>query len=336
MNKRSPPIAHRELIDQSFRLGFAASNNEAEYEALIAGLRLAKVVGAKRLQAFCDSQLVASQYSKDYEAKKKRMDAYLSVTKSLAAEFDHFKLTKVPRKDNYFADALAALGSNQRDQVRRKIPIHSVEKPSITLLEGKDILAISSNITEITSSTENGEDWQTPFLDYLNKGILSADKWESRRLKAKSVNYVSIDDRLHRWTANKLLLTCVGKEEAELVIIETREGEEATTAEWYGENAILIGLRVEAMTPAKNYQHLAESYYNRKVRSRPIQLGDLVLRKVFENSREWRAGKLGTNWEGPYKITHVVKPGVYRLETSSSEQIPRSWNSINLKRYFSA
>ncbi|KAF8102842.1 hypothetical protein N665_0192s0003 [Sinapis alba] len=44
-----------ELIEQSFRLGFAASNNEAEYEALIAGLRLAKVVGAKRLQAFCDS-----------------------------------------------------------------------------------------------------------------------------------------------------------------------------------------------------------------------------------------------------------------------------------------
>ena len=59
------------LIKQSFRLGFAISNNEAEYEALIAGLRLAKVVGAKRLQAFCDSQLVASQYSSDYEAKTK-------------------------------------------------------------------------------------------------------------------------------------------------------------------------------------------------------------------------------------------------------------------------
>ncbi|KAF8106175.1 hypothetical protein N665_0146s0021 [Sinapis alba] len=45
----------RELIEQSFRLGFSTSNNEAEYEALIAGLCLAKVVGAKRLQAFCNS-----------------------------------------------------------------------------------------------------------------------------------------------------------------------------------------------------------------------------------------------------------------------------------------
>ncbi|KAF8109753.1 hypothetical protein N665_0092s0025 [Sinapis alba] len=101
-----------ELIEQSFRLGFAASNNEAEYEALIAGLRLAKVVGARRLRAFCDSQLVASQYSGEYEAKNERMDAYLNLTKSLAAEFDQFDLTKVPREENCFADALAALGTS--------------------------------------------------------------------------------------------------------------------------------------------------------------------------------------------------------------------------------
>ncbi|KAF8053751.1 hypothetical protein N665_1376s0001 [Sinapis alba] len=122
-----------ELIEQSFQLGFAASNNETEYEASIAGLRLAKVVGAKRLQAFCDSQLIASQYIGDYKAKTERMDAYLGGVKSLAVEFDFFELTKVPRKDNCFADALAALGSNQRDQVRRTIQIHTVEKPSITL-----------------------------------------------------------------------------------------------------------------------------------------------------------------------------------------------------------
>ncbi|KAF8077386.1 hypothetical protein N665_1041s0001 [Sinapis alba] len=214
-----------ELFEQSFQLGFAASNNEAEYEALIAGLRLAKVVGAKRLQAFCDSQLVASQYSGDYEAKNERMDAYLGLTKSLAAEFDHFELTKVPREENCFADALAALGSSQRNQIRRKIPMHTVERPSITLPSGDNILAISSNTAEIISQGQAGDDWRTPFLDYLDRGILPVDKWESRRLKAKSSNYVSIDGRLHRWTANKLLLTCVGKEEAELVMMETHKGE---------------------------------------------------------------------------------------------------------------
>ncbi|KAF8095214.1 hypothetical protein N665_0339s0083 [Sinapis alba] len=214
-----------ELIEQSFRLGFAASNNEAEYEALISRLRLAKVVGAKRLHAFCDSQLVASQYSSDYEAKNEKMNAYLGGVKSSAVEFDHFELTKVPRKENCFANALAALGNNQRDQVRRTILIHTVEKPSIKLPGAKDILAISSTLAEITPSTAQDADWRTPFLDYLNKGLLPEYKWESRRLKAKSSNYVSIDGKLHRWSASKVLLTCVGKEEAKLVMIETHEGE---------------------------------------------------------------------------------------------------------------
>ncbi|KAF8110950.1 hypothetical protein N665_0077s0013 [Sinapis alba] len=171
----SPTIKAQILADFIIEIP-PASNNEAEYEALIAGLRLAKVVGAKRLQAFSDSQLVASQYSGDYEAKNERMDAYLGVTKSLAAEFDHFELTKVPRKENCFADALSALRSSQRDQIRRKIPIHTVEKPSITLPEGKDVLAISSSTAEIIPPAENGNDWRTPFLDYLDKGILPADK----------------------------------------------------------------------------------------------------------------------------------------------------------------
>ncbi|KAF8098772.1 hypothetical protein N665_0258s0005 [Sinapis alba] len=185
-----------ELIEQSFRLGFAASNNEAEYKALIAGLRLAKVVGAKRVQVFCDSQLVTSQFSGDYEAKNERMDAYLGVVKKLKSEFDHFELVKVPRKDNCFADALASLGSNQRDQVKRTIPVHTVERPSISLSLGKDVYAISSTVTEIAESTTQEIDWRTPFLDYLDKGILPKDKWESRRLKAKSSNYVSINGKL--------------------------------------------------------------------------------------------------------------------------------------------
>ncbi|XP_024009949.1 uncharacterized protein LOC112085152 [Eutrema salsugineum] len=58
-----------EVIEQSFRLGFPASNNEAEYEALIAGLRLAKGIGAEHIHAYCDSQLVANQFHGEYEAK---------------------------------------------------------------------------------------------------------------------------------------------------------------------------------------------------------------------------------------------------------------------------
>ncbi|XP_048611561.1 uncharacterized protein Mb2253c-like [Brassica napus] len=104
-----------ELIRQSFSFGFTASNNEAEYESLIAGLRHAKAVKAKHLSAYCDSQLVTSQFSGDYDARNERMDAYLKVVQTLARDFKFFELTKVPRGENVCADVLAALGSRLHD-----------------------------------------------------------------------------------------------------------------------------------------------------------------------------------------------------------------------------
>ena len=91
----------------------------------------------------------------------------------------------------------------------------------------------------------------------------------------------------------------------------------------------------QALLRIQNYQHQIESYYNKKVKYRPLELGDIVLRKVFENTKELNVGKLGTNWEGPYKIAPVIKPGVYRLERSTGEPFPRAWNSMHLRRYYS-
>ena len=85
--------ATSEILEQSFRLEFHASNNEAEYEALIAGLRLAHRLKIRNIHAYCDSQLVASQYSGEYEARDERMDAYLKLVQNLAQDFDCFALT---------------------------------------------------------------------------------------------------------------------------------------------------------------------------------------------------------------------------------------------------
>ena len=86
-----------EILEQSFRLIFHASNNEAEYEALIAGLRLAHGLKIHNVHAYCDSQLVASQYIGEYEARDERMDAYLKLVQNLAQSFDQFPLTRIPR-----------------------------------------------------------------------------------------------------------------------------------------------------------------------------------------------------------------------------------------------
>ena len=70
------------------RLGFLASNNEAEYETLLIGLRSAARLGADRLQVFCDSQLVVNHILGEYLARDERMLAYLFTVKSLLSKFE--------------------------------------------------------------------------------------------------------------------------------------------------------------------------------------------------------------------------------------------------------
>jgi hypothetical protein len=61
--------------EQSIRLDFKASNNEAEYEAVMVGLNSAKTLGAKHLIVYCDSLLIASQINREYMARDERMAA---------------------------------------------------------------------------------------------------------------------------------------------------------------------------------------------------------------------------------------------------------------------
>ncbi|XP_013614194.1 PREDICTED: uncharacterized protein K02A2.6-like [Brassica oleracea var. oleracea] len=456
------------------------------------------------------------------------MDAYLKVVQGLAAEFKFFELIKVPRRENVCADALAALGCKLRDQVKRTIPIHRIEKTSIDISTDQTVI-----VAPVTAPDTDGfdPDWRTEFIDYLSKGELPAEKWEARRLKALNAHYVVLDDKLHRWTASKVLLKCIHGDETLRVMAKMHEGAggnhsggralaikvrslgffwltmnadfesyarscdkcqrhapiltdnftkwieaeafaQVTDKEVRGfvwknvicrhglpyeivtdnglqfmsgnfkefcskwnirlspstprypqgngqvesSNKLIIddikkrldlkkghwadeldgvlwshrttprgstkstpfflAYGVEAMAPTEvnvtslrrskmpqyvelnkemlldvldeieerrdqallriqNYQHQIESYYKKRVRARPLELGDLVMRKVFENTKELNAGKLGAMWEGPYKTVKVVKPGVYRLETSHGEAVPRAWNSMHLRRFYS-
>ena len=68
-------------IECMIQLEFHATNNKAEYEALIAGLDLARVVGLKNMIIHCDSQVVTSQVNGGYECKNERMKRYLDEVK---------------------------------------------------------------------------------------------------------------------------------------------------------------------------------------------------------------------------------------------------------------
>ena len=90
---------------------FAASNNVAEYEALIHGLRLAKELGIRRILCYGDSDLVVQQSSGDWDAKDANMASYRFLVQQLSGYFEGCEFLHVPRNDNDQADALARIGS---------------------------------------------------------------------------------------------------------------------------------------------------------------------------------------------------------------------------------
>ena len=82
------------------------------------------------------------------------------------------------------------------------------------------------------------------------------------------------------------------------------------------------------------YQNLMAKHYNSRVRHRDFQVEDLVLRKVTGAIRDPSEGKLGPNWEGPYRITLWQRKGTYHLETLDGQKLHHPWNTEHLKKYY--
>ncbi|GAV87286.1 hypothetical protein CFOL_v3_30712 [Cephalotus follicularis] len=74
-------------------------------------------------------------------------------------------------------------------------------------------------------------------------------------------------------------------------------------------------LRDKASIRVAAYQQRVSCYYNKMVNPRPLREGDLVLRNATIADPTCTRGKLAPNWEGPYKVKNVLRPGTFKLET---------------------
>ena len=91
-------------------LNFPTTNNEAEYEALVAGLDLARAAGATSVVIYYDSQVITNQVNRDYECKGERMKRYLDQVKIRVDDL-RAKIIQIPREENEQADHLAKAAS---------------------------------------------------------------------------------------------------------------------------------------------------------------------------------------------------------------------------------
>ena len=97
-------------IECIIQLDFPTTNNEAEYEALVAGLDLARATNAENMVVHCDSQVVISQVNGSYECKNERMKRYLEEVRNRINSID-VKFVQIPREENDCADRLAKAAS---------------------------------------------------------------------------------------------------------------------------------------------------------------------------------------------------------------------------------
>ncbi|KAK4394082.1 Retrovirus-related Pol polyprotein from transposon opus [Sesamum angolense] len=193
-------------IQYALRFSFDASNNEAEYEALLAGGRLAQAAGAKYLKAYSDSQLVVNQVNGDYEAKGEKMIQYLNLIRTLCQKFEKFELQRVPRSNNEEADQLAKLASS----------LTTVQNRKMTLLT-QDRSGIEDPANEILVNTSK-PCWKDTIEAYFDYGSLPADRKEARIIRTRATRFTMIRGELYKRGFSQPYLKCLDPEKAEYVL----------------------------------------------------------------------------------------------------------------------
>jgi ribonuclease HI len=198
------------------------SNNEAEYEALLHGLRLAASLGIKRLLVYGDSAVVINRVNKSRDCNKENMDAYYLDVRKLENKLYGLEFQHVVRDNNVAADVLSKLGST-RAQVPAGVFVHELHTPSIpepvpTTTDpahppaGQEVMMIDV-------------DWRQPFIDYIREQKVLSDKILAEQLIRRAKSYVLVGDKLYRWGAtSRVLMKCVPQKEGKDILEEKHKG----------------------------------------------------------------------------------------------------------------
>ncbi|XP_074357139.1 uncharacterized protein LOC141696896 [Apium graveolens] len=196
-------------IQTAISFGFPVTKNQAEYEALIAGLKLSKTLRVQYLKLYNDSQIVVKQTNGDYIAKDPILEKYQALVQSYLASIPKYQVPQICREENEEADILSKLVRNSSD-LDCSVYFEELHKPSID----------SGEVLEI----ENNQNWMTHFINYLEKYEIPEDKGKAQRLKTKAAKFFIEEGLLYRRTLTSPILQRIGPEEAKYYLMEVHEG----------------------------------------------------------------------------------------------------------------
>jgi ribonuclease HI len=197
----------KDQFEYAIQLCFRATNNEAEYEALLVGLKLSRNMGIKNLIVQSDSQLIVGQVKGEYEAREDRMKKYLTIVQTLLPHFKKVEFFQIPREENTDVDRLARLASSEE------------EIDGFLEVQGRP-----STEEEIVNSIIDSASWMSPIIRYLKNGKLPTNKTEARKLKIRASHFQLLGGTLYKMGFARPHLRCLSPEEANYAIREVHEG----------------------------------------------------------------------------------------------------------------
>ncbi|XP_019181978.1 PREDICTED: uncharacterized protein LOC109177132 [Ipomoea nil] len=216
------------ITPEGFRLYYAlsylfpTSNNEAEYEAVVNGLRLAKALGVKRLRIKTDSRLVVGHIFGTCETKNARMTMYKAKAVEMLKELVAYKIEYISRTDNVEADILS------------KIALEGVPDHLIKICQKEELSRPSIEETPLEVQQVACEEWdreKNPEMFWINDirrfketGELPEDPGVAARVRRKAHSFQIIDGQLYKRSFGSPLLKCLLRPEAEKIMDEAHRG----------------------------------------------------------------------------------------------------------------
>ena len=200
-------------------------------------------------------------------------------------------------------------------------------------------LEIRNHYSSLTHPQSNGQ------AEVTIKTLKAALKTKLEGLKGKCVEY--LPDVLWAYRSTHKSATqetpvalAFGTEAVAPVEIGLKSPRIELASVEHNEEALHLNLdlldekRKQVLKRIEDYQRKMARYYDRKVKPRSYKPGNLVLKKLLSTRKDPTRGKLGPNWEGPYIVSRVVRPGNYELQTEERKILPHSWNAEHLKRFY--
>nr|GEU81560.1 reverse transcriptase domain-containing protein [Tanacetum cinerariifolium] len=355
----------------ALRFQFAASNNEADYEALVAGLRIATQMGVKNVQVNVDCKLVANQVLGTYVAKEDNMIKYMEIVKGLICGFTTFSISQVTRSKNKKADALSKIASTSFAHLSKQVDyvMREIHEGSCSMHAGsRSVVAKAIRLGPLFGRAGEGQ------IFYSRHGLLH--KW----IEAKAVAIITgghvkrfvWDNIVCRFGISGEIISDNGKQFSDnpfkdwcdtLNITQRFASgnkkwvEELPHVIWahrtmikssYGDTPFSLTYGTEAVIPTEigmptyrtavvnvvnNYEELRLNLHLLEERRERVRPGDFVYRSN-DASHAVAGGKLGPKWEGPYEVTEALGNKAYKLLSTNGTILPRTWNVANLKRCY--